>query len=210
MESVSFVRADLRHASWGLDSLDGPLVSNTEFIDCDLRGSTYGHSSFRNCRWVDCNLKGANFAGARFEGCVFAGLVDEVMFHGWYRDPDPKIANLRNPMRNVDFSRAVLKNVAFEDGIDLTTCTFPAEGYLRIPRPRAAYERAIAKVRATWSGAARDRALFYLEETVKFVPEDQPLDIMRPMDFIEGAFGRDLGETTAREFVRLLEEVSKA
>src|SRR3990172_9320135 len=66
MESVSFVRADLRRANWGEDRLDGPLVADTEFIDCDLRGSMYAHPLFRNCRWVNCNLEDVNFGGPRF------------------------------------------------------------------------------------------------------------------------------------------------
>ncbi|HLB68371.1 MAG: hypothetical protein A3K66_01775 [Euryarchaeota archaeon RBG_16_67_27] len=209
MESVSFARADLRRANWGEDRLDGPLVADTEFIDCDLRGSMYAHPLFRNCRWVNCNLEDVNFGGARFEDCTFVGLLNDVMFHGRYRDPDPRIADLRNSMRNVDFSRALLKDVSFDDSIDLMTCIFPQDGYLRIPRPKAAYDRAIRRVRDTWFGKAKDRALFYLEETAKFVPEDQPLDVVRPMDFVEGSFGRDLGEDVARKLIRILEDASR-
>lgn len=136
------------------------------------------------------------------------------MFHGNYPGQDPVTARsvpstLRNPMLGVDFSRAELRHVAFDCGIDLRTCTLPTEGYLRIPRPRAVYMRALAKVRSTWTGAAQTRAVFYLEETLKWVPDEQPIDIIRPMDFVEGPFGRDLGGAVDREFIRLIEEATQ-
>jgi len=206
MDSVSFARADLRFVNWGLDRLDGPVLSRVDLVKCDLRRSTYGHPLFQNCKWVDCNLKGVNFAGSRFEDCTFEGLIDAVWFHGHDHDPDPRIAALRNPMKNVDFSRAELRDVDFSHEIDLTMCKFPEHGYIRMEYPREVHRRAIERIKAAWSGQAREKAIAYLEVMLRdHFREEQPFTLIRPVDFEKSPLGREVGLGIVRE----LEEAAK-
>jgi len=195
MESARFEDSDLKLANWGMDRLNGPLVIDTLFVGCDLRQSMYAHPLFRNCRWVDCNLKGINFRGSRFEDCSFEGLLDEVWFRGHSSDPEPRIAALRNPMKNVDFSRAELTGVSFSHGIDLTSCEFPSEGYVRIFHPEKVYREALRRVQSNWpEGGAKERAMFYLEGmSEQHFPEAQPFTIIRESDFDDWPGAHDVG-----------------
>jgi uncharacterized protein YjbI with pentapeptide repeats len=202
MQSVSFLKADLRNANWGLDGLDGPLLIDVEFVETDLRESTYGHPLFRNCRFVRCKLWRVNFSGSRFEECVFEGLIEETIFNGKDRDPDPKVAAIRNPMKNVDFSKAQLRNVSFSRGIDLTSCMFPSEGYLRIPHPRRTFQRLLATISSAWSGAAKESAKTFIELTLSAdFTEEQPFHIIHPQDFLDLPWGREVGEAFLRELI---------
>jgi len=192
MDSISFVQTSLRDAHWGVKGFDGPVISKCDFREADLRGSTYGHPLFRDCSFINCNLTNVKFRGARFERCTFAGLLDGVWFKGQQEDSDPRTAALRNPLENVDFSRATLRFVGFTHGIDLTTCKFPGEGYLRIPHPRETYANVLERVRSSLSGEARRRAVFYLSGILKgHFREEIPFDILRPEDLLESPMGRE-------------------
>ncbi len=209
MDHVTFTNADLKDANWGLDGLDGPVISNVEFVNCDLRGSTYGHPRFLNCHWIRCNLLDVKFRGSRFEHCSFVGLLDKVWFRGWYRDSDPRIAGLRNPMTGVDFSAAELRWPAFTHGIDLTSCKFPSEGYIRIPHPRATYGLVLDRVRESLVGKERQAAVFYLAGLLKgHFRGEQPLDILRPQDLVESPMGRGAAIWILRALGDVLKERS--
>jgi uncharacterized protein YjbI with pentapeptide repeats len=191
MDSISFVRTNLRDAHWGIRGVDGPIISKCDFVQADLRGSTYGHPLFRDCRFVNCNLKDVKFRGGRFERCTFVGLLDGVWFKGWQKDDDPKTAGLRNSMEGVDFSQADLRFVGFTHGIDLTRSKLPSEGYIRIPHPRETYAKALERVRGILAGKAREAAEFYLNGLIKgHFNEDQPFDVFRPEDLLESPMGR--------------------
>jgi uncharacterized protein YjbI with pentapeptide repeats len=195
LDSVSFFRADLRNANWGLDRLDGPVISEVHFVGTDMRGTSYGHPLFRNCRFERCNLKQVNFRGSRFEDCVFVGSLDEVIFCGWDRDPEPSVEKIRNPMKNINFSAAELRNVAFSNGIDLSSCAFPANGYVRIPHPRRTFRHALTVIAATWSGPSKEQAETFLDGMLKthFV-EEQPFDVARVRDFEEPPWEPNTGK----------------
>ena len=194
MERVTFTRADLRGTHYGQRSRDSPHMIDVDFVDCDLRGSTYSHPQFQRSRFSNANLTRVNFFGSRFEECVFEGLVDEVIFNGWDSDPDPKIQALRNPMRNVDFSRAELKYVAFSRGIDITTCRLPAQGYILIPHPRQTLQRALEMVEREWSGKQKDNACAFFRVLLEqHFPVEQPLYLVRIADFDEYPLGKETG-----------------
>jgi len=202
IESGSFARADLRNANWGLNGLDGPALSDVEFIKTDLRGTTYAHSIFRRCQFADSNLKDVNFSGSRFEDCVFIGVLDAVTFNGWDFDADSRVAALRNPMKDLDFTNSELKNVAFSRGIDLTSCRFPAEGYVKLPHPRRIYERVLKRIDSEWSGEAKATAKTFVEIMLKsHFTEEQPFDVVRPADFSEPPWDKEVGEALLRELI---------
>ena len=202
IESGSFVRPDLRNANWGLNGLDGPALSDVEFIKTDLRGTTYGHPIFRRCQFADSNIKDVNFSGSRFEDCVFIGVLDAVTFNGWDFDADSRVAALRNPMKDLDFTNSELKNVAFSRGIDLTSCRFPAEGYVKLSHPRRIYERVLKRIDSEWSGEAKATAKTFVEIMLKsHFTEEQPFDVVRPADFSEPPWDKEVGEALLRELI---------
>jgi len=190
----SFRGASLRDTHWGLKTRPGPDVAGTDFSEADLRESTFDFPLFRDCRFSRTELRRVDFFGARFEGCVFEGLLDEVLFHGrWPWPEDPEVRDLRNPMTDVDFSRAELRWVEFDMGIDLSSCRLPTDGYLRVPRPRATYTSALRRIEREWTGSARTAGAFFLENILKHHPEEQPFTILRPRDLIESLMGHEVG-----------------
>jgi uncharacterized protein YjbI with pentapeptide repeats len=204
MDSVSFSEADLRLAAWGEESFDGPTLTNVEFVKSDLRKSMYGYPLFRKCRWNHSRLDGVDFRGSRFEDCVFVGLLDRVWFHGRSKVAEPSVSHLRNRMKNIDFSSATLESVDFSDGIDLTSCRLPTDGYMLIPKPRIVYQRALERVKALWSGEARKKGVYYFEVMLHHFPEEQPLYILRPIDLLESPLGREVASALIGELEQAL------
>jgi len=97
---------------------------------------------------------------------------------------------------------------AFGRGIDLTSCKLPTEGYLRIPRPRASYGRALSIVEAEWTGKEREWAVTYLRWALQqeFTVE-QPLHVIRPVDFERGP--KPVRNETGLALVRVLERAAR-
>ena len=206
-DRISMVGADLRNTHWGTSGSLGPVIYEADFRKSDLRGSSYGHPVFRHCRFADANLKDVDFHGSGFEECTFEGSLEGVWFHGWYDDVSEEVRKARNAMRNVDFSEAELRFCSFTDGIDLTSCVFPEEGYLKVCRPMSACQEALELVRSEWSGKEREKAEYYLKAMLKdHFREEQPFTVFRIADFYEPPWNRLLGD----RFVEILRKVSKA
>jgi len=194
MKSTSFRRANLRDTHWGSREKTGPEIVECDFSDADLRGATFGFPLFRGCRFSNTKLDGVDLFGARFEDCVFEGRLFEVLFHGKnYFPGNSEVEVLRNTMKNVDFSNAELRWVEFDLGIDLSSCKFPSEGYVRIAHPRRALTRALQEIKSEWTGDPLRRATFFLENILKRYPVEQPFTILRPQDLVESPMGPDIG-----------------
>lgn len=115
----AFTKADLRRMPIGNQ---GGTFRDCTFTMCDLRGQGMWLPHFANCTFDRCKLTGVNFNDATFESCTFIGKLADVTFNGIYH----RERNGRPPLRDVDFSRAVLGEfVTFED-CDLASCTPPA------------------------------------------------------------------------------------
>ena len=88
-----------------------------------------------------------------------------------------------------------LKYVAFSHGIDLSSCRFPSEGYVRLSQPRKTFQRALKVVSATWSGSAKEQAETFLNLMLKgHYDEEQPFDIVRVRDFEEPPWRPEVGK----------------
>ena len=210
MEGVSFQEADLRGASWGFEGRAGPVLTDCDFSGADMRQTAYAHPYFRRCQFIQARLDEVDFRGARFEDCVFAGRLSDVWFRERFRDSNPLVARLRNPMKNVDFSMAELEFVSFLD-LDLTSCKLPEEGHMKVPRPRAVFQRALRIVETEWSGRARGQASDYLRKMLQFqIRKDIPLHIFRPSDLEASPLGREVATGLVREIARAAKELDLA
>lgn len=203
MEGVSFTGADLRDSAWGQYGVAGPDVSRTDFTGADLRHSHHSHPSFTDCRFVRTRMEQIDFRGARFQACTFEGRFVDLRFRGRFDDPDPAVAALVNPMREVDFSQAELVNCAFL-GIDLRNVRLPIAGYLHIPRPRIAFSRALERVEREWPpGPEREKAAKYLRWVLAYpLRDDVPLYLQREADLLGPQLGPDLGARVLEELRR--------
>jgi len=199
----SFIQANLSRANWGWKNPPYPLVEDCTFERTDLRNTTHTQPIFRRCRFTDCRFKGTRLS-ARFEDCVFEGVVADVGFGTKTRDRG--VTTTWNQMKNVDFTRAELRHVAFCGGIDLRSCKFPEKGYVHIPRPDLVYPRLLEAVRRSWSSPEREKVTKYLEQLIRLCfREEQPLDIINEDD-MPGIFG----EETGRRLVNELKQVSES
>jgi len=187
LKTVSFAGSNLQGTHFGGRGVAGPLVADCDFSHAKLAPSTYSRQLFRDCRFSYAKLNGVNFRGARFEYCVFEGLLRNIQFQGRLADPNPAVATLENEMKGVDFSRADLHWVEFTDGIDLRTCTFPPEGYLRISDPKKAFKQAMGLIEGRRTDESAKKAVWFLEQVEKKFPEDQPLAVIRRSDLMDAS-----------------------
>ena len=208
VRQATFRRADLRDSHWGVSGKPGPTWDEVDFEGANLRGSTFGHPLFRGCRFGKTKLDGIDFNGSRFEDCVFQGPMRDVWFHGKGRGKGPDIQDLRNPMKNVDFTKADLQFVEFLDGADLTTCRFPERGYIRIRHPKRVFQLVRGRV-ASWKDKGRDEALKYVGYLVDYhFAQEVPLYVMRPEDLSDHRNLRGVGARILQELEAVLQEQS--
>jgi hypothetical protein len=207
MNQVTFAGADLRDSAWGHYGVAGPEVRTVDFTHADLRGAGCSHPLFSGCKFIQSRLDGIDFRGSRFEDCTFEGRFADLWFRERFRDPDPRVAALRNEMKNVDFSRAELVFPSFL-GVDLRSAKLPATGHLRIPNPRAVFSRALEHVQQEWTaGEARDKAVSYLNKMIEYqFRQEIPLYVIRPRDLSESPLGDQVGAKIVRELERATEE----
>ena len=185
LERVTFHGSDLRDTHWGASGKPGPTLQNVDFVDADLRGSTFSHPLFQSCKFINSRLDGIDFSGGQFEDCVFEGPLREIWFHGKGRDEGPEVRDLRNTMKNVDFAKADLRFVEFLDGSDITTCKFPEKGYIRIRNPKKVFQLVHERV-SRWTDKRKDKALRYVGYLVEYhFKVEVPLYVMRPEDLAD-------------------------
>jgi uncharacterized protein YjbI with pentapeptide repeats len=152
----SFKGAHLRGAGLGIATDEGPLklrrnvFTRVDFSEADLRDSLYISAAFEGCIFHNARIVKVNFASSTFVDCEFEGELREVQFwksdlmtRPWYsHDAFPV-----NEMRNVDFSRARLRDVEFR-GIDLQNVKLPIDHeHIVIQDFAATLDRLIAALR---------------------------------------------------------------
>ena len=187
-EGCTFDQCSMREAAIG--GLAGN--SRNHFIGCrfhqvDLSEVASTAAIFGACRFEVCTVRKVDFQWTSFSDCVFGGLLRDVVFsaRGF-----PELSLPPNPMRNVDFSGAELREVEFRC-LDLETVRFPdTEHSVLVQQPGMALPRAIA-----WLSARTDRmsrvAAAYLRHTLKWLGPNQSNAYFDERDFI-GLFGREL------------------
>lgn len=128
----SFRGSDLRDSALGVATLEqGPLKGRrnnfvgVHFTETDLRGTVYVAAAFERCIFRNAKLVKIRFGTSTFVDCQFEGELREVIF--WRSDlltrGFPEDAFPPNEMKNIDFSRARLRDVEFRglglDGVQL-------------------------------------------------------------------------------------------
>jgi uncharacterized protein YjbI with pentapeptide repeats len=127
----SFREANLRGIALGAASVTGPFAgrrnrfAGVDFSGADLRETIYVAGTFERCDFSYARLANIKFGTSAFSDCKFAGELRQVEFwrsdlfaRGFAVDAFPL-----NEMVNVDFSRAVFRDVEFRgltlDGVRL-------------------------------------------------------------------------------------------
>jgi uncharacterized protein YjbI with pentapeptide repeats len=130
----SFREANLRGIALGAASVTGPFAgrrnsfAGVDFSGADLRDTIYVVASFEHCDFSYAKLTNIKFGTSTFSDCEFAGELRQVQFwrsnlfaRGYAVDAFPV-----NEMVNVDFSRAVFRDVEFRN-LTLDRVRFPED-----------------------------------------------------------------------------------
>lgn len=120
--NCNFEQVDLTTATIGAH---GGRYTNCIFTKCNLRKGYFYRPEFVNCLFDRCKLDRIDFRASSFENCKFIGKMNDVTFYRNY-DSDLTVGAQPNPMRNIDFSEAILHDVDFRN-CQLETCLLPPD-----------------------------------------------------------------------------------
>jgi uncharacterized protein YjbI with pentapeptide repeats len=125
VSDTSFVDADLRGAALGpLKRMRQNRYERVSFARADFRDAVCSAGVFVEVDFGHAKLIDLDFRASRFERCRFAGDLREVVF--WHRNPI--VRTLRsNKMEEVDFSEAELRWTEFR-GLDMDLVRWPESG----------------------------------------------------------------------------------
>lgn len=143
---------------------------NVSFIESNLKGTIYGNTLFKGCKFMNCPMHLVDFNGSRFVDSKFSGKVVEVFFRGQQlinRELFPYAKPLPNLMDNVDFSEAILESVVFLDSIDLSKCIFPSsDDYIVIRENRnRIFEEVRKEIDSSWEGMNKKIGLALVDQS---------------------------------------------
>jgi len=180
--NFSRVRFGRNTRSW-LGSERRTLYRDCTFDEADMRDVNFGQSRFERCSFRGTRMEKWFSIAAEFVDCLFEASVRECTFYGRpNRRLEPRLQLDRelNEFRGNDFSRAILRDCVFRDGIDLDAQRFPTGPeyvWLRSFRRRIAPTRAALVQRLR--GVELERALRYLRmlETTYRDQSDVLLDL---------------------------------
>lgn len=114
---------------WTLVMLRKSVYIGCTFERVKLR--SLGIADFIGCTFINCDFNTA-FIAASFSKCKFIGMVHGCVFCGpkydsyYYGDKLSYWVSNKGRLNDVDFSEAILTDVDFRVGIDLSTVLFPA------------------------------------------------------------------------------------
>jgi uncharacterized protein YjbI with pentapeptide repeats len=163
------------------------IFENVRFENCRFVRVDFNFPIIRGCSFINNSYSETDFDGSRFYDSRFEGEMDSVEFRGYsvlakthalgglINRVNPK--KYRNPMENVDFTRASLKYVGFSNSINLANCRFTIdENSFLIRSPRACFTKVKAIIEHSWSPNDKKRAL-HLIDTFLFTKahESMPL-----------------------------------
>ena len=175
----SFAGADLRQAALGTWVDGGNVFEQVSFVGADLRIGSCPAATFVDSDFSDARLEKVDFQSSSFVRCRFAGELREVTFydHGFKTGkPDP------NPMEDVDFGDAVLRDVEFRR-LNLDRVTFPRDAdHLVVRRYRCVLERADAALASMDLAAAR-RLRAGIQHRLKWAGPEQEVGVFSLADY---------------------------
>jgi uncharacterized protein YjbI with pentapeptide repeats len=174
-----FMGTDLRRSALGpWQDGRGNVYERVSFARADLRRFSCTAATFVDCDFANARLEKIDFQSSSFIRARFAGELREVIFwdHGFETGkPDP------NPMRDVDFTHALFRDVEFRR-LNLDSVRFPeSENHLIVHNYRCVIERALdqlrkndsligrllrasLELRAKWIGPYQDVGVFALAD----------------------------------------------
>ena len=139
-------------------------------------------ATFVDCDFSNANLHKIDFQSSGFVRCRFAGELREVIFwnHGFQTGkPDP------NPMEDVDFSGAVLRDVEFRR-LDLGRVRLPEDPDHLIVRPyRCVLERALERLKGRGGPEAAVLSVV-LAHSLKWAGPNQEAGVFNKRDLADG------------------------
>jgi len=175
----SFVGADFRQSALGAWADGGNVFCRVTFDGADFRVGSCPAATFIDCDFSQARIEKVDFQSSSFVRCRFAGELREVMFYDYgfkTGKPDP------NPMEDVDFADAVLRDVEFRR-LSLDRVTFPkGPEHLVVRRYRCAVERAIAELVGDESREARLLKVSF-EHRLKWAGPKQEIGVFSLVDY---------------------------
>ncbi len=208
---VDFYKADLRGATLGLD---GARYEHVSFRRADMRRVSCYRGYFVNCDFSEARLEEVDFNASHFINCKFKGPLRGVWFRGYYatREDERRFGKTEpNPMENADFSEAVLWDVMFTNGCDLSKVIPPQDGehFLLRDWPQV-LAKAKEEVERNWEGVFKEEALPLLELMQKNA-ENQEMYIINRREFEHQVYTANItGVEEKRRFaVELVELLRK-
>lgn len=163
------------------------IFENVRFENCRFVRVDFNFPIIKDSSFINNSYNETDFDGSRFYNSRFEGEMDAVEFRGYsvlakteglgglITRVNPK--KFRNPMENVDFSRAQFRFVGFSNGINLANCKFPGdENSFLIRSPRACFTKAKAIIENSWSPNDKKRAL-HLIDTFLFTRAHESMPI---------------------------------
>lgn len=121
--SCDFSNARMEEASFGSG------VEQSTYVDCcfdgaEIHAAAPGNARFERCTFGDVKIHVFNGVNVEFVDCVFTGTIKKGFFNGTPFGDHP-ISRKKNDFRGNDFSDAVLLDVGFRKGIDLSLQRLP-------------------------------------------------------------------------------------
>ncbi len=197
LRDCSFLKSDLSNSFLNLNvGKDSGSFINCEFIETNISKTEFGFPKIHNCSFVDCKLKEVNFDGSRFERCVFKGQFESGWFNGYsiyaskstfglFNRVNPKA--YPNEMIEVDFGEAMLEDVQFQNGINISNCILPRAGnYFVVKNLDKVYPEVISVINETWK--QEDKVILIVIENLYYKKKDgMPMDLIN-MDIPEETY----------------------
>jgi len=196
ISSTSFRGADLRRSALGgIENGRRNSFRRVDFTGADLRQTVYVSADMFECTFADTKLSNVDLQGTVFVDCVFAGELNEVIFH---RQAFRGEGFPPNEMKGVDFRRARLHHVEFR-GLDMADVQWPEDDeHVVVNDYKATLDR-VLNLLNTRSDVASKTLAAVLSMKRKWAGRGQRQGVLNKRDLVEAA-----GEEAVAELVRQL------
>lgn len=182
-ERCTFERTNFAYSFMNKNVADNAgSFKNCKFLKTNLKETIFSFPVIDNCIFEDCKLYGADFDGSRMRNVTFVGEVDSPFMGGYswtaqkslfwiFNKIDPK--NYPNQMQNIDFTRANIKDIMFQNGIDLSGCKFPTNGdFIMVKNVSKLFPKLRDFILKNWEGEELEQGLS-LVDNLYFGPKKQ-------------------------------------
>ena len=156
-------------------------------------GASFYSPQFVNCKFDHAKLNCVDFRASNFIDCFFSGKLKSIWFNKYYRFPGDEEEYGKAPvneMLNVDFSDAILWNVMFTGGVDLSSVKLPSDNtHLLVKRSGLA----LSKISFDDVPESQREELAFRTRMYAITARRQPMYILNKAEIIK-RMGKELGE----------------